>query len=408
MKTVTKVPYLTGKVTCILLLLLYSTFSRADFWLPKADFPNTVVAPISFSIGTKGYLGGGEEWSTRKDFWEYDPFTDIWTQKADYGGGVMSYGISFSIGELGYAGLGYDSVYNDRNDFWEYNPGINKWKQKADFGGAPRCTPSSFTYGTKGYVGMGTNWTLGNFTDLWEYDPALDTWTQLSSMPSADRAGVNTFVIGNNAYFAGGHGNTYLLNEFWEYNIITDTWIQKPNLPFAARSLGVSFSICEKGYLGTGNDGTGISYLSDFWEYDAISGNWAQKTNYPRPGAMGSACFIIQNRVFVGVGCNHTDLWNQFYEYIPDSICATPVEELASSDIQLSISPNPANDNLAIRYHLKENKKVESAILDTHGKVVHEFTLSASQNQVVVSLKEFAGGIYFLKVGNEVRQFVVN
>ena len=208
------------------------------------------------------------------------------------------------------------------------------------------------------------------------------------------------------AYFAGGHGTGYLLNEFWEYNINTDTWTQKPNFPFAPRSFGISFSLCEKGYLGTGNDGSGITYLSDFWEYDLLTGNWTQKTNFPLPGCMASAWFIIHNRAFVGTGVNHTTIFNNFFEYIPDGICATAVEEL--SGVQLSISPNPAHDVLTVNYQVKGSKNVKAAITDIQGKVIQEFTLPAASNNATFSLRNFDRGVYLIKVNNVVKRFVIN
>jgi hypothetical protein len=44
---------------------------------------------VGFSIGNKGYLGTGLDHdypSYKKDFWEYDPVANAWTQKADFGG----------------------------------------------------------------------------------------------------------------------------------------------------------------------------------------------------------------------------------------------------------------------------------------------------------------------------------
>jgi len=42
---------------------------------------------VGFSIGAKGYVGMGTDHSSiRKDFWEYDPDADTWTQTADFAG----------------------------------------------------------------------------------------------------------------------------------------------------------------------------------------------------------------------------------------------------------------------------------------------------------------------------------
>ena len=43
----------------------------------------------------------------------------------------------------------------DCNDFWEYDPTTNTWTQKANFGGTPRDGAVGFSIGSKGYIGTG-------------------------------------------------------------------------------------------------------------------------------------------------------------------------------------------------------------------------------------------------------------
>jgi hypothetical protein len=56
-----------------------------------------------------------------KDFFEYDPSTNAWTQKADFGGTGRYYAIGFSISGKGYLGTGYTSG-GFVKDFWEFTP----------------------------------------------------------------------------------------------------------------------------------------------------------------------------------------------------------------------------------------------------------------------------------------------
>src|SRR2546427_310979 len=63
------------------------------------------------------------------------PFPEIIEQKANYGG-VGVYGAAgFSIGSKGYIGTGNNSSYVAQKDFWEYDTTANTWTQKADYGG---------------------------------------------------------------------------------------------------------------------------------------------------------------------------------------------------------------------------------------------------------------------------------
>ena len=56
-----------------------------------------------------------------KDFWEYDPSTNTWTQKLDFGGTARHGAVGFAIGNKGYIGTGYNGTSGTK-DFWEYNP----------------------------------------------------------------------------------------------------------------------------------------------------------------------------------------------------------------------------------------------------------------------------------------------
>src|SRR3972149_4634935 len=89
-----------------------------DIWVQKADFGGTGRYPATgFSMGTKGYIGTGYDGSYRKDFWEWDQATNVWTQKADFYG-IRWAATGFSIGNKGYIGLGSDGV-SYQQDFWE-------------------------------------------------------------------------------------------------------------------------------------------------------------------------------------------------------------------------------------------------------------------------------------------------
>src|ERR1039457_1783472 len=104
-------------------------------WVQKADYPgNSYVYSIGFSIGTKGYVGGGQDpYYDAQDFWEWNQTTNQWTQKADLPGINRDGAVGFSIGQYGYYGLGEDTSQNGLQDFYSYNPITNTWSQETDF-----------------------------------------------------------------------------------------------------------------------------------------------------------------------------------------------------------------------------------------------------------------------------------
>src|SRR6266850_280477 len=87
-----------------LILICLTLIAKADYWTQKATFPGMgLIAPFSFSIGNKGYIGTG---SHTNEFWEYDPLTNLWSQKANFGGGNRYGAVGFSINNMGYLGTG--------------------------------------------------------------------------------------------------------------------------------------------------------------------------------------------------------------------------------------------------------------------------------------------------------------
>src|SRR3954463_276243 len=103
-------------------LLTSALFSQGT-WTQKADLAGTArVGAIGFSIGTKGYIGIGEDVAsaTTQTFWEWNQASNVWTQKADFAGNPRQWAAGFSIGSKGYVGTGFNTGYIYK-DFWEWD-----------------------------------------------------------------------------------------------------------------------------------------------------------------------------------------------------------------------------------------------------------------------------------------------
>lgn len=283
-----------------------SVAQPGNTWLWKALF----IAPnggreygISFSIGDKGYIGTGynTNYGFYQDIWEYDPISNSWAQKANFGGGARRQAVGFSIGNKGYVGTG-NGGGGYLNDFWEFDPVANTWIQKANVGTISRFWSTGFSVNGKGYLGLGSNVTNNvtvQLNDIWEYDPASDTWTQKGNFPSAGRDMVSNFVIGSKAYIALGRTSAGYTNEFWEYVPSTDTWTQKASY-YTSGYAPAGFSIGNKGYVGGGNNGT--SQLSTFYEYNPATNTWTQKSNFAGGAREFGLTFTIGSRAYMGFG----------------------------------------------------------------------------------------------------------
>ena len=293
--------------------------SAPNAWTQKADFSSTARnGAVAFSIGTKGYIGTGYDGIAptgyTKDFWQYDPGNNTWTQKADFGGTKRSNAMGFSIGSKGYIGTGYDgNPFNQvTKDFWEYDPGTNIWTQKADFGGTARYSLVGFSIGTKGYAGTGQDGSASK-KDFWEYDPALNTWTQKADFGGSKRYYATGFSIGTKGYIGTGYDNNPpAFNDFWEYDPGTNTWTQKANFGGTARIYATGLSIGSKGYIGLGYDYT--NNKNDFWEYDPGLNTWTQKTNFGGTARTNARGFSIGSKGYIGTGNDNADR-KDFWEY---------------------------------------------------------------------------------------------
>lgn len=297
-------------------LILMTNNSAA--WIRKADFSGIArYAAVGFSIGNKGYIGTGNSTTGNKnDFWEYDPATNIWTQKANFGGTARYGAVGFSIGSKGYIGTGHDAslFYPYKKDFYEYDPASNTWTQKAAFPGARREAAVGFSIGNRGYIGLGDDNNV-YMADFWEYDPLTNSWSQKATFSGGARNALG-FSIGSKGYVGTGYDGNYY-NDFWEYNPSSNSWVKKADFGGTKRAGSFGFSIGSYGYLGGGID-INYAYVNDFWKYDPVSDTWEKKSDFPGSGRYLPVAFSIGNNGYVGTGFIDFNLYtNEFWEYSP-------------------------------------------------------------------------------------------
>ena len=301
----------------VLLFLLYPitrSFAQGT-WTAIANFPDTVENSVGLSIGTKGYVGlGNNANGNKKDWWEYNPVSNTWSQKADFGGTARYKATGFGTGTKAYVGLGFPNL----KDWWEYNQVTNSWLQKTDYPGGGGYTTVSFAILGKGYVGTGA--TLFPFetvyNDFWEYNPVGDTWTQKADFGGVKRRHAMGFSIGCKGYLGCGWDQSAFsfYKDFWEYIPQTNTWTQKADFPFTTEG-GAGFSIGNKGYIGLGE---GPSLHNEFNEYNPATNSWASIPNFPGIARNRVAAFVIDSAAFVGTGGANNGT-SDFYKYSPNN-----------------------------------------------------------------------------------------
>ena len=396
-----------------------------------------------FSIGSKGYVGTGQDNSGfRNDFWEYDPITNTWAQKANFEGSARWRTVGFSIGSKGYMGTGYDGSF--KKDFWEYDPVTDVWTQKANFGGTGRESAVGFSIGTKGYIGTGgSNYGTVFYNDFWEYDPSDNNWTQKATFGGLARVAAVGFAIGEKGYIGTGADANSEKKDFWEYDPLSNTWTERANFGGATRHGAAGFATENKGYIGTGYTTDGLK--NDFWEFTpetstptcAIPGTLTTVNITPTTAklkwlAVNDALSYKVRYKIVGTSEwtitksieNHKSLnsLSPATEYVWQAKSFCDIQPVVSSDwsekqffttdeLRLSdgtidetmfeLYPNPVSQSTTVSFSLNEASFVIIEIMDINGRSLRVITnnnFSAGIHEVTYNCESLIAGIYFLQL----------
>jgi len=384
----------------LLFIELYNIIVAQGNWTQMTSLPASARwGASSFSIGGKGYVGMGYDGTNHYgDLWEYNPGTNIWTQKAGLTVGRRLCA-SFVVNGNGYVCLGATILsLPNTQEVWEFNPSSNSWTQKNNFPGSPRYSSATFVIGNKAYVACGNEGTSsGPFTnELWEYDPTNDSWMQKTNFPGTARYGCTGFELNNFGYVGLGYSGSFY-NDLYMYDASNDTWIQKANFSGAARNYAIGFTSCNKSYVGLGQS-NGNSY-SDIWEYNYFGNSWTQVTNFGGGNRWVLVSCVINGAAYAGSGSdngfsnNYSDWWkfscegNGIFENEPINNFASLYPTVISYSATLEItSPNHKNN-------------CELKIFDIAGKLSRKEKITS--NKMCIERGNLQQGIYFFEVINE-------
>lgn len=284
---------------------------------------------VVFTIDSKAYIAlgyNGSEYFT--DVYEYDLSLGFWKTKAPFPGTPRESAVSFSIGGKGYVGLGYnrDEDKEELKDFWEYDPATDTWTQLNDFGGSARYNAVGFAIGSKGYVGTGNDGSNYN-GDFWEYNPDDDSWTEIVSYPGQKREQATVFIIAGKAYICTGRNNGVTDIDFWEFDPSAKTWTSRTPTDDESyysvftsavhRYNAVSFTINGMGYIATGISSTGVAD-NTVYQYDPSTQEWTSMQSFEGSARSQAVTFTLDGRVFVGTGASGSSRFDDIWEFRPD------------------------------------------------------------------------------------------
>jgi N-acetylneuraminic acid mutarotase len=369
------------KLILLFFIALSIQFSFGSPWNQKSKLPASGRhRGTGIAIGDKGYIGLGHMNGSGNnivydDWWEFDPATNSWTQKASYPAGTYGSTV-FSIGYKGYVGGG--TAYT--NEFFEYNPATNQWTPIADCLESPG-DETAFTVNGKAYITSGST--------LVEYDPTIDIWTYKASPPISGWA-ITSFGIQNSGYLK-------VNNSLYEYKPSIDQWTPRATFPGIVTNGGPSFTLNNKGYLLTGYSSFLNPVFSEMWEYDPATNGWTQMDDFPGTSRRFAVAFAINNKGYFGTGTNGTNM-NDFWEYNPE------LEGVDIADIELislSAYPNPATEQITFS-NLPLQQGTQLSIYNSFGQIISSETVNTSD--YIFLRNNLSSGTYFYTLSTEQNQ----
>lgn len=357
-------------------MLAYSTFGIAQSWLQRADLGNTGRhRATGFAIGNKGYAGLGHVNGTGqnivyKDWWQYDPASNSWTQKADYV--APSYAtIAFGTSTKGYVGGG--TAFN--TEFFEYNPVMNTWLA------IPNCPidasdQTAFAVNDKGYVVYGVQCA--------EFDPITNSWTMKANLPSNLNIWGTSFVIGSSAFVKNG-------TALYEFKPSQNQWLIRSLFPGVATAGSSCFVVDGKGYVISGYSGSLANVTKEVWQYNPATDQWKKMEDFPGAARRFSVGFSVNNRGYFGLGTNGIN-FNDFWAY--DNFLE---QEEIEKNITCLVYPNPFVDeiHLSIAHELDAQEKTIT-VYNSNGELIN--TTSFNENEWILPLQELPEGTYLLMI----------
>lgn len=360
----------------LFLIVITSGFANAQAWIQRTNFGGDGRhRSSSFNIGNRGYIGcghvnGNNATINYADWWEYDPASDSWSQKANYP--TVNYGaIAFSASGKGYVGGG--AFLNDQ--FYAYDPLVNTWTAIQNCPATPG-DQGCFSVNNKGYVFVANA--------VYEYDPATGNWTTKQSAPASFPAWSVAFSIGSSGYIKYG-------SNFYEYKPLYDQWIPRATFPGANSGGAGALAMNNRGYIISGYVGALTNVTSEVWEYNPGNNTWLRLNDFPGSSRRFSVAFTINDRGYFGTGTNGLN-FNDFWE-MNDGV---GINEL-SQRIEVKTYPQPATEYVTFSLgEYSQSQSIQVTLYSFSGAEVR--SAAFTNNSCTIYKENLASGLYTFQV----------
>ncbi len=337
----------------------------------------------ALSCGNRAYIGLGHINSIvdvlYNDWWEYDPGSDTWSQKANFAGGLRYHAAGFTIGNDMYVGTGRAPSSVLMNDFWKYSPATNSWIAVANFPGSPRRGAVGFEINGAGYVGTGSY-----YADFYRYNPTLNSWTAIAPMSLGRISAVGMSLNGKGYCGTGDVGGNS--GDWWEYNPTTNIWTQKTTLAGLPRMEACGFVFDGKCFVGTGDNFSSGTNYQDFWCWNPTTNSWIQVADFPGAARRYMVAVTLNGRVYGGSGTSGMN-YNDWWEY--GSISS--IEEQTS--VVVNTFPVPSSGPVTFQLYKTFTNTITCVLYDVTGKTVRVDNFF-NCNSFVLDRNDLAAGTY--------------
>lgn len=368
------------RVLILFFYLICAAGLFGQFWIQKASFGGvgrhraTGCANSHRGFMGLGHVNGTGQDISYKDWWEYDPSSDTWTQRADFP--VSTHGaVAFVVDNCPVVGGG--SALSTQ--FYKFDPSLNTWTPIANCILPNPGDSQGFAINNRGFVYQGNQ--------LAKYNPNTNNWSMCATAPMTFGQWTCSFVVEGSAFIKGGL-------QLWEYKPLHDQWLQRASFPGQSTGGSSGFAIEQHGYVTSGYVGS-LSVVTDqVWSFHPATNTWQQEIEFDGAKRRFPVAFAIHDRGYIGTGTNGVN-FNDFWQFNPTDN-TIGIEE---SSTAIVVYPNPASDFITVFGNPTITAKQEITVYGLDGKLLlKEPRFLFKQN---VALSHLQSGTYLLRIEQE-------